>query len=201
MNFQQLQDEVLSNRFDASQRPQAKNWINYRYGRLWAMENWAFKYQFTTLNVAGNASSIARGTIGDIVGLWDSTVSPSYAPMLPMRPEDLFNLTNTTNTGAPYNFTTINDTIYFERPMDRARTFQVLSTIPFTTLVNDTDTPLIPAEFHEVLVAGAASHGLRLEDDPAWQSFEQDWSQGIEDMKSAYLTRQRTAWDIYPDWP
>lgn len=201
MNFAQIQDEVLSNRFDQSQRPNAKNWINYRYGRLWSMENWSFKYQVGTLNVAGNATSVARGTIGDIVGLWDTTVAPSYAAMQPTRAEDLWNLFRSTQTGAPYNFTVVGDTIYFERPMDQARSFYVLSTIPFTALVNDGDTPLIPVEFHEVIVAGAASHGLRLEDDPAWQGFEQDWQSGIQDMRAGYLTHMRTAWDTYPDWP
>lgn len=201
MNFQQLQDEVLSNRFNPNQRPQSKNWLNYRYGRLWAMENWSFKTQVSTLNVAGNASSIARGTIGDIIGIWDTTVAPSYSPMTAMRAEDLWNFARATQSGAPYDFTVVGNTIYFERPMDSARSFYVLSTIPFTSLVNDTDIPLIPVEFHEVLVAGAASHGLRTENDPAWQSFEQDWQQGIEDMKAGYLTNLRTAYDSYPEWP
>src|SRR6266516_229214 len=99
MNYQQLQTEVLSNRFDSSQLPQAKNWINYRYGRLWAMEEWTFKYQVTTLNVSGGASSVAKGTIGDIVRLWDTTVAPTYSPMLPLRAEDLWDVARTTTAG------------------------------------------------------------------------------------------------------
>lgn len=201
MNFLNIQDETLSNRFNQGQRPNAKNWINYRYGRLWAMENWAFKYQVGTLSVAGGANSVARGTIGDVVKIWDSTIGPSYSPMLPLRPEDLWDVARTTQAGAAYDFTVVGDTIYFERPMDQNRTFYALSTIPFSPLVNDTDIPLIPAEFHEVLVSGATSHGLRLENDPAWQSFEQDWQAGIADMRAEYLTHMRTAFDTYPSWP
>ena len=201
MNFLQIQDSVISNRFDPSQRPDAKDWINYRYGRLWAMEDWAFKRQVSTLNVSGNASSIARGTIGDIIAIWDTTVAPSYAGMLSMRPEDLWNTARSTVAGAPYNFTVVGNTIYFERPMDQNRSFYVLSTIPFTLLVNDSDTPLIPSEFHQVIVSGATSHGLRRENDPSWQSFEDDWNRGIQDMKADYMDIQRNAWDSYPDWP
>lgn len=201
MNFLGIQDEVISNRFDPGQRPQVKNWINYRYGRLWGMENWTFKYQITTLAVPGNASSVARGTIGDIVRIWDTTVAPGYAPMRPLRPEDLWDAGSTTQTGAPYDYTMVGNTIYFERPMNANRSFYVLSTLPFAALVNDSDIPLIPTEFHSLLSSGATATGLMRENDPAAQAFEQDWERGIQDLKAAYLTSLRTANDTYPDWP
>lgn len=201
MNFVSLQDEVLTNRFDPGQRPQAKNWINYRYGRLWGMENWSFKYQVTTLNVTSGATSIARGTIGDIVRIWDTTVSPGYAPMVPLRPEDMWDAGRQTTTGAPYDYTIVGTNIYFERPMDTTRSFYVLSTLPFTTLVNDTDIPLIPTEYHYLLVAGATAMGQARENDPSSTTMEQEWQNGITDMKATYLTSLRTAQDSYPDWP
>lgn len=201
MNFLALQDEVISNRFDVGQRPQVKNWINYRYGRLWGLENWTFKYQISTLSVAGNASSVARGTIGDIVRIWDTTVSPGYAPMRPLRPEDLWDLGSQTQAGIPSDYTIVGNTIYFERPMNAARTFYVLSTLPFTALSADLDIPLIPTEFHSLLVSGATATGLMRENDPAAQAFEQDWTNGIQDLKSSYLTSLRTANDTYPGWP
>jgi len=201
MNFQQIQDEVLTNRFDPGQRAQVKNWINYRYGRIWAMENWTFKYQVSTIAVSGGASSVAKGTLGDIVRIWDTTVTPSYSPMLPMRAEDMWDIARATQSGAPYDFTVVGSNIYFERPMDQNRSFYVLSTIPFTSLVNDGDVPLLPSEFHYLLVSGATAIGQMRENDPAAQQFEADWQQGIADMRSGYLTEQRTTWDIYPSWP
>lgn len=201
MNFLDLQNEVLTNRFDSGQRPQAKNWINYRYARLWAQENWSFKYQIADITIAGGATSVARGTIGDVVRIWDSTVAPSYSGMLPMRAEDLWDVASSTSTGAPYDYTVIGNTIYFERPMDKSRTFKVLSTIPFTALSADGDIPQIPSEFHYILVSGATAMGLMRENDPAAAAFEQDWQSGIQDLRAGYLTNQRTAYDTYPDWP
>jgi hypothetical protein len=201
MNFLEIQNEVITNRFDASQRPQVKNWINFKYGRLWALENWTFKYQLTTLSVSSGATSIARGTVGDIIRIWDKTISPGYSGVLAVRPEDLWDVGSQTTTGAPYEFSVIGNTIYFERPMEQNRTFQVISTIPFTALINDGDNPLLPSEFHYLLVSGATAVGLTRENDPAATQFEQDWQNGIDDLKSAYLTSLRTANDSYPDWP
>lgn len=201
MNFLELQNEVITNRFSNDQRPQVKNWLNYRYGRLWAMEDWSFKKQILPLSVSGNATSVAKGVHGDIIRIWDTTTAPGYAPMLSLRAEDLWDSGRSVTSGTPYDFTVVGNTIYFERPLDTNRSYWVLSTIPFTALANDSDTPLIPSEFHQLLVAGATAMGLMKENDPASQAFEQDWDNGIQDMKSAYLTSQRTAYDSYPDWP
>lgn len=201
MNFLQLQDEVLTNRFNANQRPQTKNWINYRYARLWGLEEWTFKYQITDLAVSGNAVSIAKGTIGDIVRIWDSSIAPGYSPMEALRAENLWDNARTTTSGAPFDYTIVGNTIYFERPMDQNRTFKVFSTIPFTNLVNDNDIPLIPSEFHYLLVVGATAMGQMRENDPSNQVYEQDWNNGVSDMRSAYLTNLRPAHDSYPSWP
>lgn len=200
MDFAALQDEVLSDRFGVEKRDATKNWLNYRYGRLWGMEPWTFKNQISTLNVPMNTQSIARGTIGRISALWDSTLSPNYQGTMPLRPEDFYYFASL-SAGTPYNWTVIGDNIVFDRPMGSARTFTVVNEKPFTALVNDTDVPLIPSEYHLVLASGASSHGLRLENDPSWEAFENDWSQGIEDMKKNYLTPVLTFTDSYPDWP
>lgn len=201
MNFLDIQNEVITNRFNTNQLPQAKNWINYRYARLWALEEWPFKYQITDLAVSGGASSVAKGTIGDIVRLVDTSVAPSYSPLTAIRAEDIWDYTNTTQTGAPYDYTVVGNTIYFERPMNANRTFKVLSTIPFTALSADTDIPLIPTEFHYLLVVGATAMGMVRENDPAYQSYEQQWNDGIQDLRAGYLTNLRPAYDSYPAWP
>lgn len=200
MDFLDLQNEVLSDRFDESKRPNAKNWLNYRYGRLWGMEAWTFKYQVTNLTVTAGNSSASRGNIGTIVGLWNSSVSPYFSDNFPVRPEDLYDF-STLTAGTPYNYTVIGDNIFFERPMLTDQTFKVISEQKFTALTNDTDIPLIPTEFHLVLASGAASHGLRLENDPSWQAFEDEWTRGIEDMRKNYLTSVRVYNDALPAWP
>lgn len=200
MNFLEIQNEVLSDRFSEAKRPNVKNWINYRYGRLWGMQDWSFKIQSTTLSVPINTTSVARGTIGTILKIWDSTVSPSFQPEGAVRPEQLYDFSQTTS-GTPYSFSVIGDNIVFDRPMGIARTFQVISEAKFIPLENDLDIPLIPSEYHLLLSSGAASHGLRLENDPSWQSFEDEWNKGIEDLKMNYLSSVRTYSDALPSWP
>lgn len=201
MNFLDIQNEVLTNRFDGSQRPQVKNWINFRYARLWALEQWPFKIQITDLSVSNGALSVAKGSIGDIQRIWDSTIAPAFLPMASTRAEDLWDYARSTSSGSPFEYTIVGNTIYFERPMDQNRTFKVLSSIPFTMLTADGDIPLIPTEFHYLLVSGATAMGLNRENDPASQQFEQDWNNGIADLRAGYLTNLRPAHDSYPPWP
>ena len=196
----ELQNAVIADRFSPNKRDDVKTWINHRYGRLWDMEDWTFKTQTTTINVPYNTNSVARGTIGEILSLVDSTTIPYNTETLATRPEDFSLLTNT-QTGRPYGWTIVGDNIIFDRPMDIVRTFTVLSQKKFVELVGDTDTPLVPVEYHLTIVAGAASLGLRLENDPSWQGFEDDWAKGLEDMKATYLTNVRTYADSYPSWP
>lgn len=201
MTFSQIQDEVLSDRFDASKRPSVKNWINYRYGRLWGMMPWTFKYQISPLTIPQGSSTVARGSsIGRIEAIYDYTNSTSYSATGPLRPEDFYAMASL-NSGTPFNWTVVGDNIIFDRPASGTRTLTVVNEQKWTQLVNDSDTPLIPTEFHLLLAFGAASHGLKLENDPSWESHEADWQQGIEDMKANYLTPVVTFEDVYPAWP
>ena len=126
--------------------------------------------------------------------------SPNFTDEFPLRPEDLYDY-STLTAGTPYNYAVIGDNIIFERPMLSTRTFKVISELKFVPLSNDSDVNLLPTEYHLVLASGAASHGLRLENDPSWQSFEDEWQRGIEDMKKNYLTNVRIQADALPSWP
>jgi len=199
MTFLELQNEVLSDRFGSDKRPNAKNWLNYRYGRLWGMEPWTFKLAVSDIAVNLNASTYTLASGVRVIGLWDST-NTNFDVTSPIRPEDFYELASETS-GTPYNWTVVGNNIIFDRPMGQNRTFKLLSEVVFTPLSADGDIPAIPSEFHLVLASGAASHGLRLENDPSWESFEDDWQRGIADMKANYLTKVVTFGDTYPSWP
>ena len=199
MNFLELQDEVISDRFGADRRGKVKNWINYRYGRLWAAEDWGFKKQSTTLVAAGGVSSVASTGIGDIISFSDITQGTGNYPLMSYFQDEFYEHSVTT-AAVPSAYTKIGDTIYFNSVLPTTMTFRVLSKIPFTPLSQDSDVPLIPVEFHYLLVVGAASEGLRQENDPSWQGEEDDYQQGVEDMKSEYISSGR-GWSHYPSWP
>jgi hypothetical protein len=200
VTFLELQDDVLSDRFDSSKRPQVKNWINYRYGRLWASEDWTFKYALVNLNVALGASTVALGTIQKPVALWDTSISPSYRPIQSSRPETFYN-TASTAASIPVGFTVVGTNIVLNQPTSQARTYQLFGELKFTALSADADVPLIPPEFHLMLSHGAASEGLKDQNDPFWQDKETAYQTAEADLKKGYLVNVRTYGGQYPTWP
>jgi hypothetical protein len=199
VNFLEIQDEVISDRFGQDRRARVKNWINYRYGRLWAAADWSFKMQVTSMVVPGGTNAFSRAGMGDIISIQDSTQGLGYYRLEAYYPDE-FHEHAVPTQAVPSAFTVIGDTIYFNSALDSNRTFTIVSKVPFASLSQDTDEPLIPEEFHYLLVMGAASEGLRSENDPSWQGFEDDYAQGVENMKSEYLSTSRS-WSHYPDWP
>lgn len=200
MNFVELQDAALSDRFSESKRTDAKRWINYRYGRLWSKEPWTFKLAVASYTLGSGQSTVALGNFLRIVSVWDDTTTPGYSEMDAIRPQDLYD--NATRTsGTPIGFTVIGDNIRFLAPASSQRTYTVLGELKFQLLVDDSDEPLIPEEFHQVLVHGAISEGLRLENDPTWQAAEEDYKVGYEDMKGSYLTPVTNFMSSWPSWP
>lgn len=200
MTFKQLQDDVLLNKFDESMRPSVKNWINYRYGRVWASEDWTFKYALVTYNVALGATTIPLGTIQHPVALWDTSISPSYIPMAGSRPETFYN-TASTAASTPVGFTVVGTNIILNQPVSQARNYQVFGELAFTALSADADVPLIPSEFHLMLSHGAAAEGLKDRNDPFWQDKDAAFQVGLEDLKKGYLVNVRTYGGYYPSWP
>lgn len=200
MNFLQLQNAVLTDRFGETKRESAKNWINYRYGRLWSAEDWSFKRGVASLTLPNSANSVAMPGFQRILGLWDASVVPYQTLMKAFRPEDFYGEASSV-ASIPYGFTVIGDTIYFDQAAAGSRTFTVVGELEFTKLVNDGDVPLIPEEFHMTIVSGAIAQGLREENDPTWNAMEADFQAGVEDLKRGYINPVRNFTDAYPSWP
>jgi hypothetical protein len=148
-------------------------------------------------------SSIGLTALGlqRIISVWDATTfGTSNRELFAERPED-FHRYAVSAGGRNYGFTVIGDTLVLDRPVNTATDLIVVGEQKFQRLVNDTDVPLIPEEFHDLLTYGAASDGLRNENDPTWNGFEQDYIAGLEDMKKGYLTAVHNYTDAYPAWP
>lgn len=195
-----MQDVVLHDRFDESQRSNAKEWINFRYARLWAKENWTFKQTTTTVSVALDGSSAPLGGLKRVFAVYDQTVSPLYNEVPGIQPSEFYG-DATRTSGIPVGFTVIGDNIIFDSPVSSGRTYLVFGELEFTELSADSDEPLVPAEFHRVITHGAISEGLRQENDPTWQAAEEDYKNGYEDMKGSYLTSVIPYRGAYPSWP
>lgn len=199
MTFLELQNDVLSDRFSETMRARAKNWINFRYGRLWAAEDWSFRYTNTTANVSANASTIPLGTLQRPIAIWDTTQTPFKEPLDSARPEVFYTASSSTS-GTPVGFTVVGSNIILNQPVGSTRSYQVFGELAFVPLALDADVPLIPSEFHLMLSSAAVSEGLRVENDPSWQGAENDFQAAYEDMKKSYLAAVRTYGGAYPAW-
>jgi len=199
MNFLELQNEVISDRFDEGRRDSIKSWINYRYGRIWAAADWTFKLQTDLLSVDQGSQNISRGTRGDILSISDGTYGTGFDPMYAYRPEEFFDKSVQT-AARPIGYTIIGDLIWFNAPLDVTRSYRVMSETKFVLLSADSDIPAIPEEFHYMLVHAAASEGLLKENDPSWQGEEQQYEAALDGMKEEYLSNA-VYYDHLPSWP
>lgn len=199
MNFLEIQNLVLADRFDESKRAAAKVWINSRYGRIWNSEPWTFKFQQNGFVLNPGESNHLRGTIGDITSLFMDTGTSFYTPLTLIRPEDFFQNVSLT-AGDPGSYSVIGDAIYFDTKMATTRTFFAVSEKVFVPLVADGDIPLIPEEYQVALIHGASAEGCVWENDPSAELFEKKYQEVLDDMKKAFLSSGLYV-DAFPPWP
>lgn len=200
LTFKEIQDAVLSDRFAESKRGAAKHWINSRYGRLWAMEPWSFKLVAVEADLDADDGTVTLASLGlQRVHAVYGGVGAGFYSLVADRPEDYHTYARTTG-GSSYSFTVIGNTIILDKANPTAQTLTIVGEAKWAALVEDTDVPLIPSEFHWALVLGATSEGLRVENDPTWQGPEHDWMANIVDMRNSYLTNVSTFGDSSPTW-
>ena len=200
MNFLEIVDEVLFDRFSETRRAGIKRYVNARYGRVWAQEPWTFKRAAVTTSVSSGVGSVTLASLGlqRVEGVWRVSGNSNY-DVNSIRPEDFPGWVSTVG-GTPYEFTIYGNSIQLDRSPSSTTSLIVLGELAFAPMVNDTDEPLLPEEFHMMLVHGAASEALRMENDPTWQGFEQDYLAYLEDLKKGYLTAVRSYGDAFPAW-
>jgi hypothetical protein len=201
MTFKEIQDAVLLDRFNETQRAAIKFAINSRYGRVWAQEPWAFKRVWVDHSLSAGEDSFTLADVGlQTVEAVFTDLPSSYRRMYSDRPE-LARDTASVNAGVTAAFSLVGDTIILDRSISAATDFQVLGHLAWTPLVDDTDVPLLPLEYHFALVTGAAADMLLRESDPTWQGEEKSYNDQVQEMQKAYMSQQPMARSAYPAWP
>jgi hypothetical protein len=200
VTFLESVDEILSDRFSEGKRASAKRWYNHRYGRIWSQEPWTFKMALVPFTVAADATTVSLGTLQRVHSIKNYTYAPSYSDITPLRPEDYLSWASGSG-GVPDGLTIINNTIHLTRPYTTGGSFVAVGELKFVPLVDDSDEPLLPEEFHMAPVHGAISEGLRLENDPSWEAAEADLQTSIMDMRKSYLSQMLVPHDEVPSWP
>jgi len=191
LTYKQIQDEVISLRFSESDRASVKNWINIRLAEVWSMEEWLFRRASASVSVTSGSTGITNvpSTFGTAHRLYRSDgIALRY-----IEPADYYDIyANQLQTGTPVDYTIINQT-FLVGPVsgDTASDYLLLYEKRLTPLVADTDVPLLPGEYHYMLVPGAISFGMGLKSDFTFQFVEMGWQAAIASMRHEYLVDQR----------
>lgn len=188
MKFVDLQNAVLSDRFKEAQRSDAKNWINHRYGWMWTLEPWTFRTRSSTQTITGSSLS-APASLGPIraVILSDGT------RLAYLEPTVFFDrYTAGASASSPEAYTVLGGAVFVGPAVTGTLGgVTVIDDQQVTLLSGDNDVPATPQEFHFALVHGGAAEGLKLQNDPTWLAFEQDFQASIAAMRASYLEEQR----------
>lgn len=199
MDFLEIQNSVLTDRFSEEKRDAVKQAINSRYGRLWLTAGWSFRFAMDDVVVPSGANSFDKGAFHTPIEIYDSTQTGYWKRVNSVIPQDF--LPYRQNYSAyPIEFTVIGDTVFLDRNAPGDVTLQVYGELAWVPLINAADVPLLPLEFHYMLVVGAASDQLKLENDPSYKPLEDTWEKMLEDMKKGYLGNT-FAYSSWPSWP
>lgn len=195
MTFNQIYSEVINLRFSQAQLTSVQHWVNHRYAELWDMDEWVFKYQQAT-NLTVTAGSQILGNLPSPMGVVVALYRDDGYPVLYRPPRDFWDLyatlTDQENTGDAQHYTIIDGVVFLGPiPSTSVSTYRMVYEQDFVPLVNDSDVPAIPSNYHYLLVTGALSEGCRLMNDFTWEFQEQDWQRGLQSMRERWLVDQR----------
>ncbi len=203
MTYKEIQDAIILDRFNETQRAAIKFAINSRYGRMWALEPWSFKRGFVYTAV-GASGSFSLEDVGlqkvETIHRPLAGSSGRYAALESTRPE-LSAGDWVSQPGTPVGFTVSNGEVVMDKGFVPNTSVAVFGELAWQPLVDDTDVPLIPQEYHFALVSGGAADMLLRESDPSWQGEEKSFNDQMAEMRISYMSQQRTAHTAYPAWP
>lgn len=196
MTFKEVVEAVLADRFNENRRADAKGWVNFRQAWVWSLEEWTFRQATDDVTVT-SGSQLVSGVAADFLtalALFSSDGTPLF-PVLDHREfyaEYFNNVTPVTDT--PEAFTVLGGSILVGPTSNvSAADYKLIYERGPTELVDDGAISTIPEAFHMMLVHGGASEGLKLQNDPTWESYEQDFTAAIEVMRQDYLLPIRGA--------
>lgn len=194
MTFRQIVDAVLSDRFAESQRSDAKTWVNHRYWWLWSLEPWTFRFATADVTITAGSQTVTGVPTDFLMAhalITDDGTSLGALPDTRSFLESYY--PSSDETGDPEAFTVVGGTLMVGPTPQASATYRLLYEREFTELVDDADVPALPAGSHFALVHGGAAEGLKLQNDPTWQSFEQDFQASLTVLRQGYLVSVKGA--------
>lgn len=194
MTFVEIVNAVLADAFAEARRTDAKRWVNFRLAWIWDVGDWTFADGTDAVTVTAG-SQVVTGVASDIAvvyGMWRS----DGTPLLPIEKyADFANAyvgTGNATTGLPEAYTVLGTSIFVGPTSSETNSNYLLAYQKAPTLlVNDSDTPGIPAGYHIALVHGGKAEGFKLTNVPLAAAFDADFQAAITAMQHKYLDANR----------
>lgn len=188
MTFQEIYTEVINLRFNGNNAASAKHWVNQAYAEAWFAQDWTFAW--ATANVAITSGSSALGSLPSDFGNTSYLWSETGTPIKYLTPQQFYKtFYGATDTGYPLFYTVVNGSISLgPTPNYSSSAYQLVYRRAFTTLVNDSDVPLLPAEYHYMLVHGGLRYGLATVNDFTYAMQAEMFNELLASMGNQYLS-------------
>lgn len=196
MDFISIQNAVIADAFGESKRADVKQWINFRLGWMWDVDEWTFKMgtDLVTVTTGSQAVTSVPTDFATALAIYKSDGAPLEAVTEPREFYRRYYNATSTSTGEPEAFTVIGSSIFVGPTSSVTKTdYQLVYEKAPTLLSANSDVPAIPAQYHMALVHGGKAEGLKLMNIPLWESFDQDFQAAITAMRRQYLVGIRGA--------
>lgn len=200
MNFKEIQDECIQIRFKESQRTSIKRWINMRYQLLWGMADWPWKRMGPVpISLVADVAQPTLPSDFDRPLLMYDDRGDGVAWISPDEFDANYLFEELRETvGKPESFKWVGDVITvgpipdigytYRLVYERGMTYLQGGLTPTTgDMTGNTDEPMWASAYHYTLVSGAIATGLRMENDPTYPQFEEEFGQMLQSMKDHYL--------------
>lgn len=195
MSGSALITEFLADKRFGTSRTRILGFLNYRYGELLGLEEWAFLQGKT--GIALDSAAVAAPA--DCGLPWRLYLNDDGDPL------DFLNLADfqdqfvgDTMSGRPAAWTVFAGTLLIGPAPDASYPATLLYQIQPPPLADDAVPPVTPPETHLALVAGAQAFALELENDPTGGPLEARYQRTIDGMRRRYLVAGRGMSDQLP---
>lgn len=198
MNFLELQNEVILNRFTQQRRPSVKSWINFGYAQIWDYFDWPFK-RVSGANLAivsGDATPTMPADFGRATRLYDER--GEEIPYIRPNEWEFEQFPVPPSSGRVSRFTIVNGAIELAPTPSLTTTYRLsykrrLSHVDAGLgvvggiMAQDTDQPIWDAEWDYLLVLETQMLGMQLLSDPTALALQPARDSALARMKSALL--------------
>lgn len=197
MNLAAIRTAVQNLGYGTDTSTQQTYFVNAAYRSLLGGERWPFCEKQATLTLTIGANAQSYSTITDLlefdaVRLADA--SGNLYNLENVEPQVMRDLETDCNdgTGTPEKWSLIANQLHFWPAPDQAYTAQIDYIYAPPDLVSDSDSPIIPTQFEDVLVFGTAKL-VALRERDIWGSelFDNEYQTRLQKMRQSYLLRQR----------